>query len=340
MRTPRSLPFEESVLAICGLQRGDKFDSLLSSLPSELCFNQLRDTSRRHAKQYLQSPSAIHCVSWKAAHQFAFGCENLALTDMDWSQTLKQGQIRASVHQSLRATDKAIGVSAEGLTRHRTNKWYTKSHIFTQRLHLLRVLSHVYNNELGGTVEDKRDQIVKLHESMWLSKLVPELWLCKYKGGIDLPDSALLVVRAGPHTVGCLKLSLQDDVYKIEQNPRTYIIVDTVEKVEVAEAKAKIQEWGLGWEKSGPWMGLADWVADHGIHKVTASLLAGLLSKLNMKPRARLDHKHLVEFYLRQMNRSDDYIAQVLENLVIRAKKKRDKPEIGEDNPETWIAMW
>ena len=90
MRSPASLPFEECVLSVLGLPGGkDPPSSMLSSLASELAFNSLRDTCRRHAKQERTSPAAMHAVAWKSASVNKFGCETLSLSDQDWSSPLK-----------------------------------------------------------------------------------------------------------------------------------------------------------------------------------------------------------------------------------------------------------
>lgn len=338
MRTPLSAPLEEAVLAIAGLQDGQKPSCLHSSLPSELCFNSLRDASRRGKKANMQSPAAMHCVSWKTATQHSFGSESLTLSDFDWASSLKRYEIKTSVHSSLRATDRSMGIDCHGLTRSRTNRWYTKPHIFTQRLHLLSALSTVYNEQLSGTVPDKTHDILKLYDNMWISKLVPEMNFVRFKGeDAELPDTALLATCSGPHTVGCIKLRLECGTYAVNtRNPRTYIIVDYLDKVEIACAKPVVQN-GLQWEKSSEWMSVVDWVADYGILSITATLLTSLVQKMGLKP-GRLDHKHRVEFFLRHLKRPDAYIEEVLLLLPEPKTRKRARPSGAEQqlDPVAW----
>lgn len=317
------------MLAIAGMQRGDIAECLHSSLPSELCFNVLRDSARRHAKHSVQSPAAMHCLSWKAASLHNMGCKSLEVADLDWSTPLKAKSVKSTVHNSTRCTDKSLGISSEGLTRHRVNKWYTKPHIWCQRLHLLRVLSQIYTHELEGDVEQRTDAIMKMHDNMWLSKLVPEMWLMKdpQHDGSDLPEHTLLVSCSGPYTVACVKLSLQEGgAYVLEKNPRTWMVVDTLERVKVAQAKASVETWGLGWQKTSEWMTLPEWVADYGILTISATLLSALVAKMKLK-FGRLDHKHRVELFLRHMKKDEEYIQTVMGLLPEPKVRKRQKPD-------------
>ena len=133
MGTPEALPFEEGVKAVCGLQGGDSPNSLLSSLPCELAFSSMRDSAKRHAKQERQSPPALHCVAWKSASRHPCGSIALELEAQDWADPLSQKYVKQHVHSALRCTDKELGVSCEGLTRHRVNKVSTRSLTFIVR---------------------------------------------------------------------------------------------------------------------------------------------------------------------------------------------------------------
>ena len=238
MKTPASLPFEKCILAICGIQNPSMPSCLLSSLPSELAFNSLRDCSRRHSKQEKATACAIHAVAWKSSCQHSFGCSTLDLVPNDWSTPIKKGQIRKMVFENHRATDKELGISAEGLTKHKVNKAYTKPHCFTNRLHLLNVLSRAFKeiSVVNPDPEEQFHQIVELYDNMWVSKICPELWFvrCSRDDMEEIPEQhCLLVSRAGPFTLGCVKMVRVEGClgFKIADSPVTYLVVDSLEKV-------------------------------------------------------------------------------------------------------------
>ncbi len=337
MRTPASAAFEECVLSVLGLQSGkDAPNCMHSSLASELTFNQLRDTSRRHAKQSKMSPSAIHSVAWKASMVHSFGCETLSLSDADWSGPIKQCSIKRAIHANHRASDRDLGISATGLTRHRVNKQYTKPHIFTARLHLLRVLTRVFH-EIGGNMEDRRCEVVKVFDSMWISKVAPLLWFTQFAGGTEDPENILLINRAGPYTVGCLRLSKVDGTYKIDAEPLHYLVVESLDKCQFAKATPCIDPGtgNLVWAKEGSWMSLLDWIADHGIFSIGVSLLLAVCLKIKLRGCCKLSHPHRVELFLKHMARSDEWVEHVIENLEPWERKRKQKDEGDEENEET-----
>lgn len=339
MRSPASLPFEECVLSVLGLPGGkDPPSSMLSSLASELAFNSLRDTCRRHAKQERTSPAAMHAVAWKSASVNKFGCETLSLSDHDWSSPLKCCQIKKAIHANHRATDRELGISAEGLTRHRVNKQYTKPHIFTSRLHLLKVLTRVFK-DCPGSMEDKRVAVSNTHASMWISKAVPLLWFVQFAGGQENPDHAQLVHRAGPFTVGCLKLRKAGEVYRVESSPLSYILVETLEKLEFAKAKPLVDKDGtLVWGRDSTWMTLVDWLADFGIFSVAPQMLLGICNKMKLQGCGRLNHPHRVELFLKHLGRSEEWVQHVLENLEPWERKRKKKAEDeDEENQDSFV---
>eukprot|EP00438_Fugacium_kawagutii_P014587 Skav231486 [mRNA] locus=scaffold820:363305:364315:+ [translate_table: standard] len=326
MRTPSSLRFEECVLAVCGIQDASQPCSILSSLGCELTFNMLRDVAKRHAKRDKCHPAALHSVAFKAATVHSGGCEGLSLSTQDWAVPLKAAQVKKAVHQNLRATDIELGISAEGLTKHRSAKQFTKPHIFTERLHLFSVLQSVWSDATGELI-DKKVAVDKVYDGLWLSKAVPELWFCRWKvsnGSPDeLPDDCMLVCRAGPFTVRCLAVVKCGVCYRLEPKPCQSLIVETLDKCVFAEAQAQVLEesGGLVWSKCGPWMTLIDYIADHSITTIAASLLLSICNKMGLKT-SKYDHPHRVEYFLKHLGRSDDYVKEVLSNLAPPRKRK------------------
>ena len=328
MQTPASAMFEESILWVCGMQSSRAVDSLLSSLPSELSFNKLRDAARRHSKQERCSPASLHAVSCKATCKHTFGCSTLQLEDQDWSVPLGRKELKVAVHSALRATDRELGISAEGLTKHRTNRCFTKPHVFTARLDLLNVLTRVFH-ETDGSEEDKRVSVIKVFQEMWLAKVYPEGCMLRQKGTEDFPERSLITCRAGPYTIGCVKIQRSDDAsYVFEDNPYHYCIPKTLEDFEVALVKALVNEktGRLEWIKDGSWMSLCDYIADFSIMDISAGLLSSVCSKMKLKTSG-LDHLHRAEFYLRHMGRSEEWIQECLAHIKARQKKRKEKKD-------------
>eukprot|EP00438_Fugacium_kawagutii_P022760 Skav225362 [mRNA] locus=scaffold3158:96642:102674:+ [translate_table: standard] len=330
MRSKASLPFEEAVLAVCGMQSADKPTSLLSSLPSELTFNSLRDCCRRHAKQERASAAALHCAAVKSSMVHTFGAQKLEVEQFDWSTHIPKSNIKTQVHQSLRCTDKELGVSSEGLTKHKTNKHYTKSHIFAYRLDLLQVLAKLYQ-QTNGSDEDRRDLVMETYESMWISKVMPELWFLRPKDQMEEnPNTLLLATRAGPFTVGCVNMVSAGEgspSYKMEGTFYQNVIVTQLDQFSVAEAKAAISESGnMEWQRSSDWQQVVDYICDDGILRISATLLASVCSQLRLGG-SRLDHVHRAELFLKHFQRSEEWIETVLTELRARQRKRKEKKE-------------
>ena len=115
----------------------NEINSLLSSLPSELCFNDLRDAGRRHKRAEKTDPKNLHCVASKSAEKRPMGCKTLALSAEDWTEPLDKKALKTNIYNALRATDVSLGVDSTGLTRNPSNMWLTKPHILCQRMELL-----------------------------------------------------------------------------------------------------------------------------------------------------------------------------------------------------------
>eukprot|EP00435_Cladocopium_sp_Y103_P061586 s902_g23.t1 len=344
MKTPSSLPFEMSVLAICGLQSPEKPNALMSSLPSELTFNSLRDAARRHAKQERASPASLHAVACKAASKHSFGCSSLELLDTDWSQYIGKSQIKTRIHQALRATDKELGIDSSGLTRNKTNRSYTKPHVWAYRLDLMDVLSKAFEDATGDN-DAKRHEVLSIHSKMWVSKIFPELWFLREKSADqeDAPQTCRITTRAGPYTVGCVSVQkIIGASYALASDPYCYMLVTDFQKYEVAALKVGMNEatGSLTWTISGQWMDLTDYICDYGILTITAAALTSVCATLGLGG-GRLDHVHRAELFLRHFQRGDDWIDQVLEELKARQRKRKqkqekDEAEGGEQEPDPY----
>lgn len=326
MGSKDSLKFEEGVKAVCGLQ-GSTPNSLLSSLPCELTFNSLRDSARRHSKQERQSPAAMHCVAWQSAVKHGFGCESIELTHEDWATPVGKGAVKSCIHSSLRTTASEMGISCEGLTKHRTNRQYTKPHVFTMRLDLLSTLSQVYKQSMGEE-SDRKAEVVDMHSKLWISKLFNTGTFVRQKGESENPTTACLVVRGGPHTVQCLQVEAAEIGYKVDPAKASFDdkIVVKIDSHEIALCQPAVNDQ-LVWKRTSGWMSLSCYVADHSILQISASLLSSLCAKMRLQGHARLDHRHRVELFLRHLNRDEAYINETLAQLPETKRKKRKAAE-------------
>ena len=331
MGTKKSLLFEEVVKAVVGLQGNGSASSLLSSLPCELCFNSLRDSPRRAAKQKKQSPAAIHCIAWQSGERYKFGCEGLPLDQQDWAQPLTKHMVKSSIHSFLRTTDRELGISCEGLTRHKTNKAYTKSHVFCRRLELLSVLTKAWAGTIGEN-EDRKDEIHRIYGGLWVSTLFFPGCFIRLKAGAEqgpTQKEALLVLRGGPYTVLCLKVTAVEVGYTVTSPSDCLeeLMVTDISSHELAPLVPEVQSQ-LCWKRAHGWMSLTNYIASYSILDLSAKQLQSLCGKMKLEGHGKLDHRHRVELFLRHMGKSEDYITEVLSKLPERKKKvKQDEAE-------------
>ena len=172
MATEQSTKFREAVAAFAGCT-GEGYDALLTSLPSELCYNDLRDAGRRHKKSEKTDPCNLHAVALKSCLRRLHGCQTLELGTSDWQSPLKGRNVKARVHQAVKATDVELGISCEGLTRHKVNNNLTKPHIFHQRLRLLKLLQARWET-VAGDRDSRAEEVLAAYKLLWTSRLVPQ----------------------------------------------------------------------------------------------------------------------------------------------------------------------
>ena len=261
-----SLEFRKLVRAVAGMT-GKEPSSLLSSLPCELAFNDLRDSSRRHQKMEKTCPQNLHAVSYKSSLVRTCGCKTLPLTDSDWASMMNVKAVKKTVFCALRASDIQLGVSSEGLTRHKTNADYTKPHIFCNRLRLLETLKSYYL-EQSGDADERRAKVISAHRSLWLSRLIPNEVFVRFKAQDDQnPEPPVLVIRAGPHSIlGVTMEKIADDpatfTFPSLSPPRKEQLVLDHTKVEICATQPVVSEVDshclrsgpvLSWQERGPW---------------------------------------------------------------------------------------
>ena len=99
MEESRGQSFTEICRVIAGIT-GNAWDSLLSILPSELAFNDLRDSGRRSAKSERTVPQNVHAVAHKSSCNRSSGGKPLSSPESKVHQELRplhaQGDRRAA----------------------------------------------------------------------------------------------------------------------------------------------------------------------------------------------------------------------------------------------------
>ena len=329
-----SVPFRQAVRAFCG-QTSSDFSSLLSSLPSELAFNDVRDASKRHSKQEKTNPCNLHAACLKSALKRPSGCSTLDLSDADWQTNLKGKTIKGKVHHALRPSDVELGVDVDGLTRHKQNSAYTKPHVWCQRLRLLRVLQISFDN-CRGDMDAKRNRVHKVFDGMWTAKLVPAQCFIRWTNRPNDDIWRNIVLASGPHTIQILPLKLIPG-----SEPKSYtfncsdgaaasrdpVVVGELDEVEISLTGPTLTcDSILGWSHASAWMSLTQYVSDYSVAEITADTLSKICSYLKIRGHSKLAYKGKVEAFLQHMGKDPETIQHVLDEIPEAAPRPRRDP--------------
>lgn len=330
--------FRKLLRCVCGMA-GPEPVSLLTSLPCELMFNDLRDAGKRHMKREKVAPQNIHAVAVKSVLKRSGGCKSLSLENSDWATPLNHKAVKKTVYSSTRASDVSLGISSEGLTKHKSTLNFSKPHIFCHRLKLLEILKTFWEKQQGEE-DDKRAAVIHAHSSMWLSKLIPPRTFFRLKacGEDQPPNPPMLVAKSGPYSILALRLVLDSDLnlysFPSWNVPKEEILVLDHKDVEICVAALAVAEgsqvfgtMALAWKQSGLYMSLLDYIADFSIIHVNATMLSALCSRLKLRGHSKLDHKHRVQLFLSWMGRSQEYIDEVLCLIPDKPPRKKKHPE-------------
>ena len=343
MEKPCGQGFTEICRVVAGIS-GDSSDSMLTSLPSELCFNDLRDSGRRHSRAEKTCAHNVHAVAFKSSCVRNAGGDSITLADQDWAVPLPSKHLKARVHSTLKATDTELGLSSEGLTKHKSCKNYTKPHVFLQRLELLRTLCTVYAEEVRSELtseEDRIDVILSVFNDLWTSKLVPEHAFVSWNAGEET-STRTLVLHAGPHALRVLPLvHFEDKVFTFKEMkvPRAQKIVGGLLDVKVALCEPCLAHDQLGWRQSSEWMNLPEYVADFSLLQTPRSLLAQICQKLGLKT-TKMDYKSRVRCFLQHMNKTEDFIKDILDEIPDAQPRQRKRKHDGEAGIRSMQSMW
>ena len=345
LTTKEARPFFDSVRALLGITSEDDSgppEALLSSLHSELVFNDLRDACRRHSKKERQGPAAFHSVAMKSCAKRSSGCKTVDVSDEAWSTPIKRKEIQSSVLSASRISDRTLGIPTSGLTKCRA-PLLTKPHVLGQRLCLLKCLQQRFA-ETKGSLEDKRDASLAAYHSLWISKLASEHALIRAKSDNEQhvchPE---LVLRSGPFNVLTLALTpASADHYETFSLTTTTEerIIDSLETFELAVAEPMVDEQSgkLCYQAKGEYLSFLKFTAQHSILQVPAGVLRSLMAKMKVKKSGNLTHKLRVELFLKTMECAQDYIDSVLAMIPDKPPRKRKAREEGgeeeEEDPE------
>lgn len=311
--------------------------SLLSSVPVELTFNDLRDCSRRFSKPEMTSAPNLHSIISRSCAKRNPSVQTLLPQASDWAEPLQGKTVRRNVFDSSRATDQSLGVSTSGLTKKKSEFQLTKPHIFSYRLQLLQVL-----HKLWQKCEDK-DQFMPevMFKKLWVSCLLQPgvLFRLNWSG---YEDRMFIVCKAGPYSVKCLEL------VAIPEPPncctvlgdflgchRDITLVD-IECITVAMASPCVLPnlRMLGWRMTGEWMSVPMFVAHVSILNITAKLLTSLCTLLKIKGHSRLDHKRRTELFLRHLECSDEYITEIMNAMPEKPPRKKPSKDEANDSQD------
>ena len=331
MHLPASSRFKAAVRSVAGMTN-ERPEGLLSSLPSELCFNDARDASRRHSKAEKVAGHNLHSIACKSAMRRNMACKTLQVSDSDWSTPMPEKAIKSAVFTASRQTDVSLGISASGLTQRKRSDVYTKPHKFCERLDLFQTLKKLFSEMSERSYEERRDACLHAFQNGWVSSLIPTHWLFSFKGH-EGDATTSLVLRAGPHNILCIHLVRgEDGTLSLAHGKKTTpftTLVSEMNDVLVAQVEpiAVGEPLGLKWKMIGAWKDIPHWIAEHGILYITQNLLSKVCSKLRLPGHTKLDHYHRVELFLTHLGIPQDQIDMTLALLPPKRERKNKNHE-------------
>ena len=313
-------------LAACGLETDQSESSLLSSLPCELTFNDLRDGERRSQKNEFRSTPTICAGAIKSGWSRS-PLGNVTIDSKDWSTTDSARQLRSNILSSARSADKDLGIPMSEITSKQTVPHMTKPHVLTQRLLLYRVLRE----------ENKQTPDINLQ------KLLSDAWPCRMlkSGCLWKPSPASedvrLVLSPGPHVIRYMTLNplkLGDEI--MFQIPTQAPHVEATLRFDgrQGELSAAVgvarEELGLILQAEA-WLPPKRFLLTHTILQVPASFIAHF-TKMCGLGNAKSTHKERVQLLLESESYPKDYINEILESLPTRTRQPKG-PDDEEEAP-------
>ncbi|CAE7564402.1 unnamed protein product [Symbiodinium sp. CCMP2592] len=317
-------------LAAAGLKHTDAEASLLTSLPCELIFNDLRDGERRGQKQDYRSPPAICCAAVKSGWSRS-PLAHIQLEGKDWSDRSSARHLKANILQgAARATDKELGIPMQQLTNARVCEHITKPHVLTQRLQLYCCLSDEFSRSRAVNLE-------LLLANSWPCKMLCAM--CLWKVTADDESEVRLVLQAGPWltryvTVEATTVDNDVELYKI---PTTAAVEDTLRfdgksgLLSMATGVAHV-EHGLLFRPQC-FLHPTRFLLTHRIYNVTSTFVQSYCKLLGLQ-LGKSTHQDRVRALLQKEGYEQEYITEVLDSLPL---PKTRKPQAS-DEQEVWCS--
>lgn len=323
------------VKAVCGIS-SEHHGSLLSSVPVEMVFNDMRDACKRHSKQEVTTGCNIHSIVARSCEHRTPALQPLNPSASDWSLPLPGKTLKRSVFDPSRCTDLSLGISTSGLTGKKSITDFTKPHVFAERLLLKDVLFRLWKNN------PEEFDIEATTRKLWISSLAERGVLLK----MEAVGSLLMVLKSGLYSARCLSLfevTEEDEcVYCVSDKAADLIVCDVpIQDINTYKVCCSSVSIGhncgkLVWKPVGDWMLLTEYVAHHSILRVSASTLTALCSLLKLKGYSKLNHRKKAELYLKHFGVDDELIQTLVQQIpekAPRAPKKQDDEE-GDDEDQ------
>ncbi|CAE7389978.1 unnamed protein product [Symbiodinium necroappetens] len=287
----------ERVRALAARLAGSDTKALLSSLPNELMFNDLRDAQRRHAKHEMAKLVHLAAVSIRSSgHRSPLHA--VEVDNADWNSHDQAKVLRSNILQAARERDKNLGVPLQELICEKNLSYVTKPHIYCQRLRLFQNLKRKFFAGDGHAID--MDKILR---EVWPSNtLTPG---CLWQQESFNNEAVVVVLSGGPHAVRYMQLKLvevpgYDELYGFDDGKLQ--VHETLDfhmcfgKLSMPQPVAS-EEHGL-LVRPLEWYSPGEFMCRHTISQVRAGVLTeyGNTLKLNL---AKVNQRSRVEQIMR-----------------------------------------
>ena len=297
---------------------------MLTSLPCELCFNDLRDAERRSQKNEHRTAPALCTAAIKSGWARS-PLSKLTLDSKEWAITDHARQLRTHILSNARQNDKDIGVPMTDLTNKQTLDHLTKPHVLTQRLRVFRSLRDEFARNPDVNVE-------KLFHDAWQWRLLQAGSLWKPDARND--DDVRLIVSTGPYIVRYLKVLpvvfQEEHLFQIpKDNPNILCTIrfdSTCGELSVIIGRPS-EEHGLLLQPEA-WLAPKRFLLTHTILGVPAGFVAQYCKLCGIGSQ-RSNHKERVRLLLESEHYPAEYIEETLDALPNRTRqsKKAECPD-------------
>ena len=319
---PEAAMVRSVALSSCGLKPESDEQSLLTSLPCELCFNDLRDGERRAQKNAYRTPSAL-CTGAIGSGWARSPLTKVSVESQDWIGCQDVNTLRSNILSSSRQLDRDLGISLQDLTTKFSCEHLTKPHVLTQRLLLFRALLQEF----------------KQNEDVKLEKLLSESWTCRLLQAATLwrvrgqeNELARLIVAAGPQVIRYVEVEqvIIDGSPHFKLNVNNPDIKISLEFDGLSGTLSKVT--GVCYENHGlllraeAWLCPKRFLLTHRILDVPAGFIAQYCKLCNVGS-SKSTHKERVKMLLESEAYPAEYVEDVLDNLPNRVRQPRGNDE-------------